>query len=245
MKRHFVAALAALAILPQLAAAQSGEGMWGARIRIAPVVTISPAFKQIGEAFVGTTNGISVHDYEVRFAHGFGVGVTGQLRMWDRFSIMGSGMFTSRGDGELIDFDDEVRYEIDGTNQIMATAGISMSLREFEPDLQLRRLNASVHVAPAIVHDRPSAETFTPAQSAVAFTYAAANIGAQAEMPIANNKLAFVLGIDDYLILWDDSKARHRVEGYMQWTNPGAVVDVESRRSHMWSFHAGLSWRFF
>jgi hypothetical protein len=245
MKRHLVGALAALVILPQLAAAQSGEGFWGPLIRITPFVGISPNFKQTGEAVVATSTDISVHDYEVRFASGFGMGVAGEFRFWNRFSVIGSAMWSSRGDGELLDFEDEVRYEIDGTNFWMAKAGVSMKLREVVPDMQLRRLNASLYIAPAIIHDRPKVEIFTPAAASVAYTHPAINIGAEAEMPISNNKMAFVLGLEDYMVFWDDAKARGRVEGTIQQRSPDATVAVETRRSQLWVLRAGLTWRFF
>jgi hypothetical protein len=246
MKRHLVAALAALVILPQMAAAQSGEGLWGPHIRITPFLALSPGFNQTGEAFLGANGGLEVHDYEVRFASGYGVGVGTQLRFWNRFSLVGSAMYASRGDGEMIDFTDDTRYEIDGSDYYTVKAGLSLSMREFESDLQLRRLNATVYVAPALVHERPKTEMFTPAQSAQAKTYPAVNFGAEAEMPFANNKMAFTLGLEDYMIFWDQQAAGDRVEGYMQWQyGPTATVDVETSRSQMWVMRAGLSFRFF
>jgi hypothetical protein len=245
MKRHFVVALAALVILPQLAAAQSGDGLWGPRLRITPFVGISPSFKQFGEAVVATDTDISVREYEVRFASGFGMGVSGSLRLWDRFAIIGSGMWSTRDEGELIDFADEILYEIDGTNFFMAKAGVSMSLREIEPDLQLRRLNATLYVAPALVHDRPKTEVFTPVAAAQAQTYTALNFGAEAEMPLANNKLAFVIGMEDYMIFWDETKANGRVQGYFQAREPSAVTAVDPERSQLWVLRLGMTWRFF
>jgi hypothetical protein len=245
MKRHLVVALAALVILPQLAAAQSGDGLWGPRIRITPFVGISPSFKQIGEVFVATDTDNTIRDYEVRFASGIGMGVAGSFRLWNRFAIIGSGMWQMRDEGEMIDFGDQIVYEIDGSNLWMVKAGMSMSMREIEPDLQLRRLNATVYVAPALVHDAPRAQVWTPASAAQAHTYSAVNFGAEAEMPMANNKIAFVVGLDDYLIFWDETKANTRVQGYFQSREPSAVTAVDLSRSQMVVLRAGLTFRFF
>ena len=245
MKRHLVVALAALVFIPHLAAAQQGDVGWGPMLRITPFVGISPNFKQTGEAVVLTDQSISVHDYEVRFASGFGLGLGAEFNFWNRFSIIGSGMWSSRGDGELIDFEDELIYEVDGTNLWLAKAGLAVRLREIEPDLQLRRLNATIYVAPAIVHDRPKKETFTPPSAARVYTHAALNIGAEAEMPVSNNKMGFVLGLEDYMVFWEDSKAVGRVGGTLRQRTPDASVLLETRRSHIWVLRAGLNWRFF
>jgi hypothetical protein len=244
MKRHFVGALAALAMLPQLATAQSGD-VWGPHIRFTPFVALSPGFKQVGEAFLFNDGSLEVHDYEVNFASGFGMGVATQLRFWNRFSLIGSATYSTRGDGEIIDFTDNTRYEIDGSDFYTVKAGLSLSMREVESDLQMRRLNATVYVAPALVHERPKTEMFTPEQSAQVKTYPALNFGAEAEMPFANNKMAFVLGLEDYMIFWDQQAAGDRVEGYMQWQYPNATAEVEASRSQMWVLRAGLAFRFF
>lgn len=243
MKRHLVVALAALLVIPRLAFAQ--DIGWGPALKVTPFIGISPNFKQTGEAIVATDNSISVHDYELRFASGFGMGLAAEYRLWNRFSVLASGMWSSRGDGELIDFEDELVYEMDGSNFWLAKAGFAMRLREVEPDLQLRRLNATVFVAPAIVHDRPKVEVFTPAAASRNYTHTALNIGAEAEMPMANNKMAFVVGLEDYMTFWDDSKARGRIEGTLQQRLPDATVAVETRRSQIWIFRMGLTWRFF
>ena len=245
MKRHLVVAFAALAVFPHLAAAQQGDVGWGPRLRVTPFVGISPNFKQTGEAIVATDNSVSVHDYEARFSSGFGMGVAAEFNVWDRFSVIGSGLWSSRGDGELLDFEDEVRYEVDGTNLWLIKAGVAVRLREIEPDLQLRRLNATIFIAPAIVMDRPKVEVFTPQSAGRPYTHTALNIGAEAELPISNNKMGFVLGLEDYMVFWDDNKAVGRTGGYIQQRSPDAIVAVETRRSHIWMLRFGLNWRFF
>lgn len=243
MKRHLVVALAALLVVPRFADAQANEAGWGPKLRITPFVGVSPSFDQAGEAVVLTTGGAAVHDYELRFASGFGMGLAAEVRLWNRFGIMASGMWSSRGDGELVDFEDEILYEVDGTNLWVAKAALSMRLREIDPELQLRRLNASIYAGPAIVHDRPKREVFTAPAAGVAKTHLALNLGAEAEMPFSNNKMAFVLGLEDYMIFWDDDDARGRVEGTIQQRTPDVAVLVEPKRSHLWMLRFGLTWR--
>ena len=243
MKRHLVVALLALVASPGLAAAQ--DVGWGPALRITPFVGVSPNFTQTGEALVQSGSGSDMRDYELRFASGLGMGIAAEFRFWNRFAIIGSGMWSSRGDGELRDFQDELIYEVDGTNLWLAKAGLSVQLRETKPDLQLRRLNATIFAAPALVHDAPKKEPLTPVAAGRKSTHHALNLGAEAEMPFANNKMSFVLGLEDYMVFWDDTDARGRVEGTLQQSMPGAVITVEPRRSHIWILRAGLSWRFF
>lgn len=111
----------------------------------------------------------------------------------------------------------------------MANAGVSMKMRDIAPDTQLRRLNASIYVAPAVVHDRPKVEIFTPAAAGVAYTHPALNFGAEPESRSRTNKMAFVIGLEDYMIFWDDEKSAGRVEGTIQQRAPDATV--QSRRA--------------
>jgi hypothetical protein len=245
MKRHLaVAVAAALVIIPRPAAAQGTDVDWGPKLRVTPFVGISPSFKQTGEAVVlSGNNDLTQHDYDLQFASGFGLGVAVEYNVWDRFGILASGMWSSRGDGELVDFEDELVYEMDGTNLWLLKAAVAMRLREVDSDLQLRRLNATIYAGPAWVHDRPKKEVFTPPGAGDVPNHFALNMGAEAEMPFSNNKLAFVLGLEDYMIFWDDSDARGRIEGPIQQRIPGATVAVEPKRSHLWMLRMGLTFR--
>jgi hypothetical protein len=244
MKRHLVVAFAALLVVPRLAAAQASDAGWGPKLRITPFVGVSPSFVQTGEAVVLTNNGIGVHDYDLDFASGFGMGVNVEYLVWNRFAVVAGGMWSSRSDGDLVDFEDERIYEIDGTNFWMVKGAVAVRLREIDPDLQLRRLNASIFLGPALIHDRPKTELFTPAAAGAVQNHLAINMGAEAEMPFSNNKMAWVLGLEDYMVFWDADDARGRVEGTLQSVTPDATVAVEPRRSHLWILRFGLTWRF-
>ena len=243
MKRHLVVAFAALLVVPRLAAAQASDVGWGPKLRITPFVGVSPSFVQTGEAVVLTNSGIATHDYDLDFASGFGMGLNVEYNFWNRFAVVGGGMWSSRSDGELVDFEDERIYEIDGANFWIAKAALAVRLREIDPDLQLRRLNASLYAGPAIIHDRPKKELFTPPAAGVTQNHIALNMGAEAEMPFSNNKMAWVLALEDYMIFWDNDDARGRVEGTLQAVTPDAAVAVEPRKSHLWILRFGLTWR--
>lgn len=244
MKRHLVVALAALVVIPCSAAAQASDSGWGPTLRITPFIALSPSFTQEGEAVVLTSTSFSQHDYELNFASGLGLGLGAEYRFWNRFSLLGSAMWSGRGDGELIDFEDDIVYEVDGTNLFLVKAAVGVRLAEIDPELQLRRLNALIYAGPAIVHDRPKKEAFTPPAAATVQNQFALNMGAEAEMPFSNNKLAFTFGLEDYMVLWNDGNARGRIEGTFQTRTPDATVIVEPKqRSHIWMVRFGLTWR--
>ena len=244
MKRHLVVAFATLLVLPHPAAAQASDAGWGPSLRITPFVGISPNFTQTGDAAVLTTNGISLHEYEYRFASGFGVGLSAEYRLWNRFVVIGSGRWSTRGDAELTDFDDQLIYQTEGTNLFMAKAALGVRLRDSDSDLQLRRLNATVFAGPAIIHDRPKSDAFTSPGAGVAKTHLALNLGAEAELPFSNNKMGFVIGLEDNMIFWDNDDIQARVQGPIQSQNPGSQIAVEANNSHLWVLRLGLAWRF-
>lgn len=247
MKRHWVFALAALVALPCVAQAQGDPG-WGPVVRVTPFVGISPGFSQEGHATVLTAGGISSHEY--RLEHGSSVlfGLNAEYRVWNRFSIIAGGAWSSRGQGRLIDFQDELVYDdqsgLEGSALWMAKAGLALRLREVRPDVQLRRLNASVFIAPALIHDRAKTSVFTPTAADNTVNHWGLNLGAEAEMPLANERLAFQLGFEDWIILWDEDNYADRVGGYVQLANPGAAVAIDADNSHLVVFRAGLSYRF-
>lgn len=247
MKRHWVLALLALVALPCVARAQGDPG-WGPVFRVTPFVGLSPGFSQEGSATVLTAEGISSHPY--RLEHGSSVlfGINGEYRVWNRFAIIAGGAWSSRGQGRLIDFQDELVYNeqngLEGSNLWMAKAGLGMRLREVRPDVQLRRLNASLFVAPAIIHDRAKTSVFTPTEADNSVNHWALNLGADAELPLANDRLAFQLAFEDWIVLWDEDTYASRVGSYIQQTNPDAAIAIDPDNSHIVVFRAGLSWRF-
>lgn len=247
MKRHWVLALAALVALPCVVQAQGDPG-WGPVVRVTPFVGLSPGFSQEGHATVLVPEGLSSHAYRLEHGSSLLFGVNGEFRAWNRFSIIAGGAWSSRGQGRLIDFQDELIYDeqngLEGSTLWMAKAGLGMRLREVRPDVQLRKLNASLFIAPALIHDRAKTSAFTPAAATNNVNHWALNLGADAEMPLANDRLAFQLAFEDWIVLWDEDNYGTRIAPYIQQAQPGAAVAIDADNSHIVIFRAGLSWRF-
>lgn len=243
MKRHWVIALAALAALPCVARAQ-GDPVWGPTLRITPYIGVSPGITQSGRALVFVNGNTDRRDYELEYSSSLPLGVNIEYRLWNRFSAVVGGAWARRSSGRLLDFTDELVYTTDGTNLLMAKAGLAMRLRESASEMQLRRLNASLSLAPAVIFDKPATDAFSPPAATKTVRSWGVNLGADAELPLANNRLAFSAGVDDWIMLWNKDDYRFRVEPYVQASNPGAVLVVDPDKTHMVVARVGLTWRF-
>jgi hypothetical protein len=246
MKRHWAFALAALVALPCVAQAQGDPG-WGPVFRVTPFVGVSPGFSQEGFATVLTADGVSDHAYRLEHGASLLFGLNAEYRVWNRFSVIAGGAWSSRGQGRLLDFEDELLYDsrngLEGSEFWMAKAGLAVRLREVRPDMQLRRLNASVFAAPAFIHDRAKTSSFTPTGATNSVNHWGLNLGAEAELPLANERMAFQLGFEDWIVLWDEEDYNPRIGSYIQLPNPGAASLIDPDNSHIVVFRAGLSWR--
>jgi hypothetical protein len=105
-------------------------------------------------------------------------------------------------------------------------------------------LSALLYAGPAYIRDHPKVSLNTPAAATADVNQWGINAGADAEMPMANNRLAFQLGLENFIIFWDDTGYRQRIEPYFQQTDPSAVVAISSKNTNFWILRAGLSFRF-
>ncbi|MGQ0813246.1 MAG: hypothetical protein ACT4O1_02140 [Gemmatimonadota bacterium] len=243
MKRHWVCALATLAALPCVAQAQGDPG-WGPVLRVTPWIGVSPGFTQEGFATVFTGGGVGGREYELEYGSSISFGANAEYRFWQRFSAIGGVVWSSRGKGDLLDFEDEIAYATDGATLWMVKAGLALRLREVRPDVQLRRLNASITAAPVFIHDVPKTNPLTPAGGDEVADHWGLNLGAEAELPLTGGRLAFQVGFEDYIIIWDETNFNPRVAGYIRTQNADAAVAIEPDNSHLVMFRVGLSWRF-
>lgn len=242
MKRHWVLALASLIALPCMAQAQGDPG-WGPGVRVTPWLGVSPGFTQQGVATVFDDNGLSSHPYDLKYGSSLAAGLNVEVRLWNQFAVIGGAAWSGRGQGDLINFEDELIYDYEGANLWIVKAGLAMRLREVKPDLQLRRLNASIFIAPTFIADVPKRTPFTPSGSGGNVHHFGINFGAEAEMPLANDRLAFQVGLEDFLIFWDEEDFSDRVGGYIRTSHPNSDVAIEADNSHMVILRFGLSYR--
>lgn len=247
MKRHWVLVLAALVAIPRLASAQADSG-WGPQFRVAPFIGVSPGITQKGFAYVAAPNdvNISVHPYEIEHSSSVPIGVIGEARLWNRFGVAAGVAWAKRDDVTFIDREAEEFNNFDGMTMWLVKANAVMRLRERVPDLQLRRLNASIFIGPAFIWDVPKETVFNPLSSSDAVSHWGMNIGAEGEMPLGNPRLSFVLGLEDYMIYWDNDSYRSRVETYVQQLpgHGGVAVEIDTDKTHLWTLRLGLSYSF-
>ncbi|HEX6560036.1 MAG TPA: hypothetical protein VF021_11255 [Longimicrobiales bacterium] len=244
MKRHCVIALAALMVIPCLARAQSGAD-WGPRFRITPFVGISPVAHQDGIAFTSSAGVITRRPYRFELDSSLPLGVNAEYHVWNRFSIIGEGVWSSRSSATLEDVQAATIDTVTGTNLWMAKVAAALRLREDNPDMQLNRMNGSIFVGPAYIRDAPKVEFNTPALSQSAVSQFGLNMGADAELPLANNRLALQLGFEDYMIFWDEAGYSTRLQGFFQQGNPsidGAAIDADN--TNVWIARVGVTFRF-
>jgi len=242
MKRHWVLALVTVIALPCMAQAQGDPG-WGPGVRVTPWLGVSPGFTQQGLATVFDDDGFSNHPYELKYGSSVAAGLNVEVRLINQFAVIGGAAWSSRGQGELVNFEDELVYSYEGSDLFIVKAGLAMRLREVRPDVQLRRLNASIFVAPAFIADVPKRTPFTPPGSGGNVHHFGLNLGAEAEMPLANDRLAFQVGFEDFIIFWDEEDFSDRVGGYIRTAHPGADIAVDADNTHMVFLRFGISYR--
>lgn len=244
MKRHLVFALATLLVLPRLGQAQNDQD-WGPKFRVTPWVGVSPGINQNGIATVFANGATTAHEYRLEMSSSVPVGVNVDYRFWKRFAVVGGGMWSSRGDDRLIDFEDELIYRTTGSNLWMAKLGGAVHLREEQDEMQLRHLNASVFIAPAFIHDAPKDNLAIPSISQTSVNSWGLNIGAEGELPLSDTRFAFQVGLEDWIMWWDEAKYSARVQAYLQQgvANLSAVA-LEAEKTHLWVGRIGLSYRF-
>lgn len=243
MKRHWVFALAALAVLPRMGQAQ-GDG-WGPRLRVTPFVGVSPGFNQVGEAVVFANSSTTFHRYRLEESSSLAVGVNIDYRAWQRFGVIAGGLWSHRGDDRLIDFEDEVIYPTTGSSLFLVKLGPSLHLKEERSEMQLRRLDGLIYIAPTFIYDRPNKHLSLPALSATGINQWGVNIGAEGELPLADSRFAFTAALDDYMIFWDEMKYAQRIQIYFdQGIQNIQALAINTNKTHMFVGRIGLSFRF-
>lgn len=248
MIRHWIVAVAVLAALPVSAKAQMpvrDEG-YGPRVRATPFVGLSPGITSQGTARVASMNCPTWCDETFEFSLGGGPvsGVNLEYRFYNRFSVVGGGAWSSRG---RTVFQSLEGFEVSspGSDLWLARLGAAMRLRENNPDMQLRGLNASVFAGGALVREVPQVTPATADQFRQAVNNWGINLGVEGELPLAKDLLALTIGFEDNVIFWkEEAQARRLAPLWRPTYGSEAAAEIDSNNSHYFVARIGLAFRF-
>ena len=251
MSRHWLAALAAGLMLPTVAAAQLSRGPvdqnWSAKLRVTPYVGFSPSFKSSGTVAVFTGGAqpmLYSAYYGFDYASGPVTGLLAEFKIASRFNAVASIAWNNRDHTSVWD-EDGFEHIDTGSQFWIAKLGGSMRMLEAEPDMQMRRVNASVFVAGAFLREVPETSIFSSSNFTRPAQHYGANFGAQAEMPFVNRKLAFEAAVEDFVIFWSADALNRRFENEILNTyGPMAVAEFSPSRSNFLVARVGLVFRF-
>jgi hypothetical protein len=251
MTRHWLAALAAGLMLPTVAAAQVRrtpvETNWNAKFRITPYVGFSPGFKSKGTRAIytgGAQPQLYSEYYEFDYAAGPVTGLSAEFQVAPRYSIVASAAWNNRNHTTVHEGDGDLRLD-NGSQFWFAKLGASLRMLEVEPDMQMRRINAAVFAGAALIREIPETSIFSTSAFTSGANHYGANVGAEAELPFANRKLAFQAALEDYLVFWSKDALYLRYENEtMNAYGPEAISEISADRSNFLVMRVGLAFRF-
>ena len=251
MSRHWLAALAAGLMLPTVAAAQVTRGPveenWSARFRISPYVGFSPAFKSKGTRAIytgGAQPQLYSEYYEFDYASGPVTGLSGELQVAPRYSVVASFAWNNRGHTTVHEQDGDLRLET-GSQFWFAKAGALLRFRDAESNMQMRTINASFFAGGAFMREVPKTSLFSTSAFTSPANHFGANFGAEAELPFASRKVAFQAAVEDFVVIWSKDALNRRFQNEtMNAYGPDAISEVSPELSHFLVARVGLSFRF-
>jgi hypothetical protein len=251
MNRHWLLALAAGLMLPTVAAAQLSRGPieenWSAKLRVTPYVGFSPSFKSSGTRAVYTGGAepmLYSEYYQFDYAAGPVTGLLAEFKLAGRFNAIASIAWNNRNHTTMWQADGSGRIET-GSQFWLAKVGGSVRMLEAEPDMQMRRVNASVFFAGAVIREVPETSLFSSSNFTTPAQHFGANFGAQAELPFVNRKLAFEAAVEDFMVFWSADALNRRFENeILNAYGPEAVAEVAPSRSNFLVARVGLVFRF-
>jgi hypothetical protein len=219
---------------------------WGPRIRVTPYAGYLPAVDRpeswVHNSGPGTQN--TFVDVNYHLASGNAFGILGEVTMHGPWNAFAGVMYGSRGESQFDLVDSGEEFQINGSRFIFTRIGASLTLREKQSELTLRRLSASVFAAPFYMREMPRAELgFGGADVFSASNHFGLNLGVSGELPFAQDRMSLQLGVEDYAT-WFSSDALQRLpDAFFNDNSPGASTRVETNVAHQWLLRAGLSYR--
>lgn len=244
MKRGVFAVLALLAA-PVPAAAQglmTGQSPWGPRFRFTPFVGMAPTVSRAERWVVAYDGDFSAGNYDVKLGAGPLAGASLEVRLIDRFALIGSGYFVKRS--ETREYSQALQEYIvtEGSDFLVARAALAIRMRENVAQLQKRSVTASVFAGPAYVREMPSAE-LGPILGQY-LDHWAASFGVDADVPLGGGAVALQFGLEDFYTFWNTTAIASRNDAFFADSGFATQSSLETDASNMVLFRVGLSFRF-
>ena len=235
MTRFVVIAVALGFLVPAAevnAQVMSNGQSWGPYVRVTPFVGHAPQFRRTERWLY--SDGFVIGNSTIQTVYAAGPALGGVVEIGlGRFGLVASGIYNDRR--PTVDF--ETAEVIPGSDFLIAKAGLILRLRESVNGKQMRRLTASIFAGPAFVREEPGLD---PAVGGFTdpIDHWAANAGAEAEIPVYGRAIALQLGIEDYVVLWNDAEIANRLN---LATGYAVTSAVDTDPTHMWVLRLGLS----
>lgn len=244
MKR---AALATLALLAGPLALQAQmvpapePSIWGSTVRITPFVGLAPTVSRTERWTVIAGQTTFSDEYDVDLAAGPAGGAAVEIRVWDRFALLGSGVFITRGRTREFAIGDAEFYEYNGSNFLIGKAALAMRLRESVSEMQLRRLTATVFAGPAFVREMPKDDVNLHASRLSAINHWGVAFGFDAELPMSGGLIALQGGVEDVLVWWNADELARRNDVAFASEGLSTVSFLDTDPSHNLLLRLGIS----
>ena len=242
-RRVALCALAAAMLLPAAAGAQNlyvdTESVWGPKLRVTPFVGWAPGLTRTENWTVFTDQAVASEAIDNVLDPGLATGLTAEYRVWERFSVIGGGVYITRGDTESYISTEPVGFLQEGSNFLFLKLGAAMALREPTSDLQLRPLRASIFIAPTYMREMPREDLFVDEIFLNPTNSFGINFGFDGEM-IVNDRLSVQAALEDYVTGWDDDELGLRADAYYAQNGFTTATIVDSGTSHQWLIRLGL-----
>ena len=235
-----------LAVMPVAGSAQEGSVLappsWGPRVRATPFIGFGSGFQSKGKLFGTGGNQIGTREYEFEYGSGPVTGLNVEVRAHSRFSALAGVAWSRRGE-TLFTTDDSLVSDV-GSDFLTARVAGGIRLRERDEDLQFRSLSALLFAGAAMIREMPEVTLNSPAEWRDAVTHWGLNLGAEAELPLSNDRLGFTAAIEDYIVFWNPDGVRQHLQSYSQSEFGLTVAETDPGISNMVLIRLGLTFRF-
>jgi hypothetical protein len=242
MIRHLLPLALVLLVLPRPADAQIHEPLPQSRFAISPFVGYRVSFRVTGNRVWEGENGPVGGRFEETRNGGAAVGAEAEMRLTGPFHLIGA-LAYSRPDsitGTIRLAQGEASYETDGARVWFARAGLAYRLPDPDPDRRRFRPAGFIFAAPALVRESSAgADLFSPDADGRSIDHWAINLGANVVAPLGSPRVAFLLGLEDFITFWNTDELERRFENAY-----GAPAHFAFDQSHILLLRAGISLRF-